>query len=66
MTPTEILRKERGELMRKWRNEMKLRAMDVSSFLGILVSNYYRMEQGKVENRDAYLKMKDIHESNNE
>lgn len=63
MTPTEILRKERGEMMREWRTKMKMKADDISSFLGVKIHSYYRMEQGNGDNRFAYLKMKQIFEN---
>jgi predicted transcriptional regulator len=60
MTPTEILRKERGYDMKKIRQQFGLNQVQMSAMLEINNSVYSRMEKGQVGNRDALMRMREL------
>lgn len=64
MTPQEILRKERGETMRIWRQEMKQSQTKMAGMIGVLPSGYSRMERGLIENKPTFVKMRELYEIN--
>ena len=63
MTPQEAIRKDRGETMRYWREELKYSQSKMAYTIGELPSGYSRMERGLIDNKRAFLKMRELHEA---
>lgn len=63
MTPQEAIRKDRGDTMRSWREELKYSQSKMAYTIGEFPSGYSRMERGLIDNKRAFLKMRELHEA---